>query len=119
MIKYSQGEIIVDLTKEIAFHNDDSLDVSGIMEDFFKENLNEHNNFIREKVLRKKLIFIVKNIDNEYLRFEMTLLSDDATTLYSYITYGSSGDRTMTIYILRLESDNKLVVYSQELMEQI
>ena len=89
MIKYSQGEIIVDLTSLRNLATGDTLDVSEILKDFLKENTYIYNGdsyFKVDKVMNKKLIILVKDEDHEIIKCNMSFLSDDGSFLRSAFT---------------------------------
>ena len=86
MIKYSQGEIIIDVTNLNDLSDDGNIDLTEVLKDFIKENYNEEDGeFIPAKVLRKPLVIIFKYNDAFY-RVMFNVLYDSNTELRGFIT---------------------------------
>ena len=105
MIKYSQGEIIVNLLDLGTVEYGNSIDITTILQDFLKENCTNNGQFIVDKVLRKKLIVIIEDEDLIIHRFELNELTDDRITLRGYITSYDEDDDNIISYCLRIESN--------------
>ena len=113
MIKYSQGEIVIDLRYLTKWDSEDSLQLSNIKE--FKDYLIENSKsgtFLPDKVIRKDLKVIIENIDGAIIKFTDFFIAYNNTVLVSNKILWIDVDNEKVRYVsLVIDIDSDTISY--------